>query len=189
MFVLYTNYKLGWGVFDASIALGLIGFLGIFWQSIGIRYIIRKFDNVIPILFATLFVYPIASVLYGCVTSSAEMYALVVVGSIGGLSSSIYTAKISVIAAENGLAGTSLGMVGSLQNFIEVFMAVGLGHLLAWSMEHYQPHEFGVGIPYVINAFVYLSVVLMTYISHKHFGANRQVWMTHYDPRVDKIVI
>lgn len=183
MFVLFTNFRLGWETFDAAIALGLVGSLGVLWQLFGLKYIVATHDNVVPFLLFSLVVNPITMIGYGVATSSTAMYCVVVLGSMSGIASSILTAKISVLAAESGVAGMALGLVGSLQNLIEVFASLLFGELLAWAMRHYQPSDIELGIPYFVNALVYASVIGIIYYAHHRHGTARLQWVGHHDER------
>lgn len=183
MFVLFTNFRLGWQTFDAAIALGIIGSLGVLWQIFGVKYIVQKHDNVVPFLLVSLGCYPVLMIGYGLATTSTAMYCVAVIGSVAGVAASIFTAKISVLAAEVGVAGTSLGLVGSLQNLIEIFSALLFGRLLSWSMDQYKPEDLLLGLPYFANALVYIAAILMVMYGHVRYGLNRPQWIGHHDER------
>lgn len=183
MFVLFTNFRLGWETFDAAIALGLVGSLGVLWQLFGLKYIVQTHDNVVPFLLFSLAVNPITMIGYGVATTSAGMYCVVILGSVSGIAASILTAKISVLAAECGAAGMALGLVGSVQNLVEVFASLMFGELLAWSMRTYKPDDIGMGTPYFVNAAAYAGVVLLVCFAHYRYGASRLQWVGHHDER------
>lgn len=183
MFVLFTNYRLGWQTFDAAIALGLVGSLAVFWQIFGVRYIVTSHENVIPFLILTLACYPIAMVGYGLATSSAAMYAVAVFGSVAGIASSILTTKISVISAEVGISGMSLGLVGSIQNVVEVVVALAFGRLLSWSLHTYNPDDVMLGLPYFVNAGFFAMAIGMVVYAHRVYGIHRPQWVGHTDER------
>lgn len=183
MFVLYTNARLGWETFDVSVALGLIGSLGVVWQLIGVKCIVSRFDNVLPFLAVALVIHPIAMIGYGFATTSGAMYALIVVGSAAGISASILTAKIAVLAAEVGAAGMALGLVGTVQNVLEVSSALLFGQLLSWTMKTYAIDNVLFGLPYFVNSLVYVASLLVLLYAHKRHGECRPQWVGNHDER------
>jgi MFS transporter, DHA1 family, tetracycline resistance protein len=183
MFVLFTNFRLGWQTFDAAIALGLVGSLGVLWQLFGLKYIVQTHDNVVPFLLFSLAINPITMIGYGVATTSAGMYCVVILGSVSGIAASILTAKISVLAAECGAAGMALGLVGSVQNVVEIFASLMFGEVLAWSMRTYSPEDIGLGTPYFINAAAYACVIVLVCVAHFRYGTSRLQWVGHHDER------
>ena len=45
MFTLYSNYKFNWDLFDVAAMLGVVGTLGVFWQLVGVKYIVERYDG------------------------------------------------------------------------------------------------------------------------------------------------
>lgn len=176
MFVLYSNYRVGWGIVDTSIALGISGFLGVVWQIVGVKYIANRHHITIEVLFAVLVGAPIVMAVYGTVTTTAGMYGAVLCGSAVSVGMSIFTSKIAALGAEDGIAGLALGLVGSLMNFLEIIFALAYGKILSWTMQSCVPSDWCAGTPYYVNGGLFFIVLLMVSYTDYCYGARREAW-------------
>eukprot|EP00758_Cryptobia_borreli_P003125 Tbor_TRINITY_DN3546_c0_g1::TRINITY_DN3546_c0_g1_i1::g.2927::m.2927/K08151/tetA; MFS transporter, DHA1 family, tetracycline resistance protein len=181
MFTLYVNYRFKWDLLDCAILLGVIGALGVVWQVVGARYIVERHQNVVPFLIGSMACLPIACVGKGLSRDPVSMWIFCILGSLIGLSSTIFTSKISMLGAEDGLAGLSLGVVGTIQNFMEMFMAIFFGKFLSWAITTYPPDSIGVGIPFFVNGITYTLALALVCYGHYFHGQYRQTWITHGD--------
>lgn len=184
MFVLFVNYRLGWQAFDAAVSFGVIGVLGVLWQALGIRYIVQRHENVVPFLVMSLACFPILMFGYGCASTTAQMYTVAVMGSVSSVSAAILPAKISILASETGASGFALGLVGSLQNVMEIVLALFFGKLLQWAVRTYQPNDWMLGVPYFANSVVYLLALFVVLFGHRRYGKQRANWIGHHDDRL-----
>ena len=177
MFVLFTNYRLGWGIFHTSVTLGIVGSLGVFLQIFGTRFILNSKISAFHWLQLFCLLCTLTMIGYGSVATTEGMYCVAIFGSFASIGGSIFTAKITALSAEDGIAGTSLGLVGSIQNFLEIFFALGFGKLLSWAMSTYSPEDWLLGTPYFINGALYFCVFLLVVFAHRKYGTSRAVWV------------
>ena len=184
MFVIFANYKLKWDVFDTSIALGLNGSLGVFWQFFGLKFIVQKFDNVVPVLIGFVCCSQLVMLAIGLAATSTQMYCATIMYSMYGMMSSIFTAKISVLGSEAGIAGLSLGLVATLQNSVEIWLAVAFGKILGWTMLNYSPAHVLSGLPFFCNSVVLMLAAMIVVHGHHCHGQQRMAWIHHGDDDV-----
>jgi MFS family permease len=177
MFVIFTNYRLGWEIFHTSIMLGIMGGVGVFLQLFGTRFVMHSKISAFYWLQLCCLSSCFAMIGYGSVASTEGMYLVGIFGTLGGIGGSIFTAKITALSTEDGIAGTTMGLVGSIQNFVEIFFALGFGKLLSWSIATYEPKDLLLGIPYFVNGALYFLVFLLVVFAHRKHGMHRAVWM------------
>ena len=180
MFVLYASYRLGWGTLHTSISLGLSGSLGALFQFFGVRILTRYFSNVVPPTICLLCGNALLCVAFSLVTTSTAMYCVVVLSPITTVAISVMTSKVSALASEDDISGTAMGVVGSLQNLLEIFSSLLFGWLLSWVIATFQPHQLAAGLPYVANAFVHLGACALLIYAHWRYGKGRKGWETHH---------
>ena len=181
MFTLYSNYKFNWDLFDVAAMLGVVGTLGVIWQLVGVKYIVERYDNVVPFLVGTLGLLPLATAGYGLASQPWHLWVCGIFASVGGVTASIFTTKISVLASDDGLSGTALGLVGTLQNGMEIMLSIAFGNLLGWVFAQYPKTSLMVGLPYYINACTYLISILFVLYGHIKHGHTHATWTSHTD--------
>ena len=181
MFTLYSNYRFNWDMFDVASMLGVAGALGVVWQLVGVKYIVDRYDNVVPFLIGTLALLPIATAGKGLATQGWHLWVCGLLTSVGGVTASIFNTKITVLASDDGLSGTALGLVGTLQNGMEIVLSIFFGNLLAWVFEVYPKSSTMLGLPYFINAFTYVLCIGFVLYGHIRFGHTHATWLSHTD--------
>jgi MFS family permease len=182
MIVVFTNYRLGWGIVDASLMFGFINGCNALWQTYGVKHAMRfGRQHTVAMLLVILAAYPLSMVLVGSATTTAGMMAAGVATTFSALPISILTSKIATLSNELGIAGTALGVVGALQNILEVANALFFGRLLAWAIATYEPTELMLGIPFFLNAFVLAGTFIVVLYADRKYGATRDAWRNDLD--------
>ena len=177
MFVLFTNYRLQWGIFDTSLALGCVGALGVAWQSIGLKYVVdRLHHHVVPILIAIMVGYPLLMIGYGAVTTTTQMYLVAIAGSATSIGPAIFTAKITTLSGPHGIAGSALGVVGSITCLLELPFSYLFSKLLSYTISVFEPNDVGAGLPYFVNSLVYAAGLIFVLIGDQCFSEGRKGW-------------
>ena len=103
------------------------------------------------------------------------MFLAIGVGSISGVFGSLFSSKLVMLASKDGTAGLVMGLVGSIQNLLEIPAGAIIGNLLAYAQENYPPTSMEAGFPYFIVAVVsIIPVVHLFYLDRKY--ATREGW-------------
>ncbi|RNF12004.1 putative transporter [Trypanosoma rangeli] len=181
MLVLFVDFRLGWGLPEMSIMVSVSAMFSVLCQIVGVRFVISS-DIVLPVLFIVLAMIPLLTASYAMAVTGPQMYLVSILGSMASIAPTIFSAKITAIASEDGVAGLVLGCVGTLQNVLEVFVALTMGKLLSWSLENQPRTSILSGLPFIVNG-VFLSVVVVIVLyTHKRYGSGRTSWVEAAHP-------
>ncbi|ORC92196.1 transporter [Trypanosoma theileri] len=175
MIVLFVDFRLGWGLPQVSVMTGISAFLSVFFQLIGVRFVISS-NIVLPVLFITLAIVPVVAMGYALAMTGFQLYVVTFLGSITTIATTIFNAKIAALASDSGVAGLALGCVGTLQNLLEIGASLFLGRLMSWSFSNRSPTSVMSGLPFLVNGALLTSVVVIVVYSHKRHGIGRTMW-------------
>ncbi|RNF10262.1 putative transporter [Trypanosoma conorhini] len=176
MLVLFVDFRLGWKLPEMSLMVGVSAMVAVLCQLAGVRFVISS-DIVLPVLFIVLAMLPLVTAGYAMAMTGPQMYIVSILGSLTTIASTIFNAKITAIASDNGVAGLALGCVGTLQNILEIFVALSLGRLLSWSFKTQPRTHILSGLPFIINGASLTLVVVIVLYSHKRYGRGRTSWV------------
>ena len=138
--VLYTTHRYGWSVRETGLSLGLVGIMAAVVQAGLSRRIIPALGEEKATLLGLL-VGTVSMVAYGLAPQGWMMYAIIVIGSFGGITSPAVQGIISrnIGANEQGAVQGSLGSLVSVAGIAGPPLATGLfGHFIrpevAWHL-------------------------------------------------------
>jgi DHA1 family tetracycline resistance protein-like MFS transporter len=165
--VLYTNFRFGWGPRDNGFALFLVGLVATVVQGALLSRLLQRFGEV-RLALAGLAVGMIAYLCYGLAQHDWMMYAIIV-GNF--LSFAAGPALQAVISNAMGPSeqGITMGALNSI-NSIMFVVAPAIGTPLLAAVSHLPPSDWKVGTTFYLSAI--LQVIALV-LARRHFAVRR----------------
>jgi MFS transporter, DHA1 family, tetracycline resistance protein len=166
--VLYTNFKFGWGPRDNGWSLAAIGVVAAVMQGLLLGRILKRI-SVRRLAVLGLLSSACAYALWGAATRSWMMYAIIFVNLLGATVSSTIQSIISG-AADAQNQGKTLGAVGGLNSLMAV-IAPAIGAPLLTMVSHLPKGDWRIGAPFYFCALLQGTALLLTVM---HFRGERR---------------
>lgn len=166
--VLYTQFKFGWGPRENGWSLFAVGLMATLVQGGLMRPLLKRWSA--PRL-AVLGLVSSASAyaLWGAATEGWMMYAVIAVNVLGFTATAALQSIVSN-AADARSQGQTLGAVASLQSLMAV-VAPMIGASLLGIVSHLPQGDWRLGLPFFFCA---LAQALGAFLAWRHFRAQRQ---------------
>jgi MFS transporter, DHA1 family, tetracycline resistance protein len=165
--VLYTNFRFGWGPRDNGFALFCVGLVATVVQGALLGRLLRRFGEV-RLGMAGLAVGMVAYLLYGLAQQGWMMYAIIVGNFLSFAAGPALQAVVSnaVGPAEQGV---TMGALNSI-NSIMFVLAPAIGTPLLAQVSHLPPSDWRVGTTFFLSA-ILQAIALV--IARRHFAYQR----------------
>jgi DHA1 family tetracycline resistance protein-like MFS transporter len=165
--VLYTNFRFGWGPRDNGFALFLVGLVATVVQGALLGRLLQRFGEV-RLALAGLAVGMVAYLCYGLAQHGWMMYAIIV-GNF--LSFAAGPALQAVISNAMGPSeqGITMGALNSI-NSIMFVVAPAIGTPLLAAVSHLPPSDWRVGTTFYLSAILQAIALLL---ARRHFAVRR----------------
>jgi DHA1 family tetracycline resistance protein-like MFS transporter len=161
--VLYTQFKFGWGPRENGWSLFVIGVMSTLVQGFLLGKMLKRWPApklaVMGLVSSTL-----CFLLWGAATEGWMMYAVILVNVLGFAANTSIQSIVSN-AADSGRQGQTLGAVASLNSFMAVLAPVIGPSLLAF-VSHLPRGDWRIGVPYYFCAALLATA---TVIAIRHF--------------------
>ena len=163
VWVLYTQYRYGWGELQNGLALALVGLMAAVVQGYLVRHVVRHFGErktvVLGLLIASL-----AFVLYGLADRGWMLLAMIAVGSLGGIAGPAIQALVTGSVSPTA-QGAIQGMLTSLLSLTSIFAPLIATQLFAFFTRPEAPVNLP-GAPFFVGSIfmaLALAMVLRTF--------------------------
>lgn len=163
VWVLYTQYRYGWGELQNGLALALVGLMAAVVQGYLVRHVVRHFGErktvVLGLLIASL-----AFVLYGLADRGWMLLAMIAVGSLGGVAGPALQALVTGSVSPTA-QGAIQGMLTSLLSLTSIFAPLIATQLFAFFTRPEAPVNLP-GAPFFVGSIfmaLALAMVLRTF--------------------------
>lgn len=147
--VLYTNFKFGWGPRENGWSLAAVGIMSVLVQGFLLRWLLVRFSPrrlaVTGLASSTL-----AYALWGAASEGWMMFAVILMNVLGYAVSATMQSIISSAADANS-QGRTLGAVSSLNSLMAVIAPL-IGAPLLGMVSHYPLGDWRIGAPYYFCA-------------------------------------
>jgi DHA1 family tetracycline resistance protein-like MFS transporter len=165
--VLYTNFRFGWGPRDNGFALFCVGLVASVVQGVLLRRMLQRFGEV-RLGLAGLAVGMVAYLLYGLAQQGWMMYAIIVGNFLSFAAGPALQAIVSN-AVGPGEQGVTMGALNSI-NSIMFVVAPAIGTPLLALVSHLSPSDWRVGTTFFLSATLQALALL---IARRHFAVRR----------------
>jgi DHA1 family tetracycline resistance protein-like MFS transporter len=177
VYVLYAAFRFEWTILEVSFMLGIRGALAVYLQAAGTQLLARQPPKAaIKALHWLMFAHPLSMLTMGLAWDGTSFMFFSTLNTITWVAISILTSKVAALSHKEGIAGLALGAVGSLQNLIEIFAAIGFGWLLRYTVKTYAPTSAASGLPFYVNGLWYLLACGVLWFADARYGENRAGW-------------
>ena len=156
--VLYTKFKFGWGPAEVGWSLFVVGMVSAVSQGLLLKPLLKRFSPQ-RVAVLGLGVGTLSYLGFGLATEGWMMYAVIVLGLLGGTASAAIQSIVSN-AADAGSQGKTLGAVSSLSSLVAVFAPLLGLELLRW-VSDLPKGDWLIGLPYFVCAALQLCAVLL----------------------------
>lgn len=147
--VLYTQYRYGWGALENGYLLALMGLLAAFMQGVMTGILVKRFGERRLAIFS-LALAVLTNTAYGLATEGWMMYALIFVSSMGFVGGPAIQGIISK-TTDPKVQGVTMGALQSLNSLSAAVAPWIMGPVLAWAM-HFPKTDFRVGANFYLCA-------------------------------------
>src|SRR6266496_2886206 len=165
--VLYTNFRFGWGPRDNGFALFCVGLVATVVQGVLLRRMLRRFGEV-RLGLAGLAVGVVAYLLYGLAQQGWMMYAIIVGNFLSFAAGPALQAVVSNAVGPSE-QGVTMGALNSI-NSIMFVVAPPIGTPLLAVVSHLSPSDWRVGTTFFLSA---ILQALALFIARRHFAVQR----------------
>ncbi len=165
--VLYTNFKFGWGPRDNGFALFCVGMVATVVQGALLSRLLRRFGE-IRIGLAALTVGMFAYLFYGLAQHGWMMYAIIVGNFLSFAGGPALQALVSN-AMGPGEQGVTMGALNSI-NSIMFVAAPAIGTPLLAAVSHLPPADWRVGATFYLSAILQAIALVL---ARRHFAVRR----------------
>jgi len=159
VWVLYTQYRYGWGELQNGLALALVGLMAAVVQGFLVRHVVRRIGERKTVVLGLL-VACIAFVMYGLAAQGWMLIAMIAVGSLGGIAGPAIQALVagSVLPTAQGAVQ---GMLTSLLSLTSIFAPLIATQLFAFFTKPEAPMNLP-GAPFFAGSiFMMLALVMV----------------------------
>jgi len=147
--VLYTKFKFGWGPGEVGWSLFAVGLVSAIGQGLLLKPLLRRFTPR-QLAVAGLLVGSLSHLLFGLATRGWMMYAVIVLGLVGGAAQAALQSIVSN-AADARAQGQTMGSVSALNSLMAVLAPVVALELLRWVADR-PPGDPLIGLPFFASA-------------------------------------
>ncbi len=166
--VLYTNFKFGWGPSENGWSLAAVGIMSVIVQGFLLGKLLKRFDvhrlTVIGLVSST-----IAHALWGAATEGWMMFAVIFV-NVFGFTVTACIQSIMSRAAEAQHQGQTMGAVSSLNSLMAVIAPV-LATPLLGVVSHFPQGDWRIGAPLYFCALLQAAALVLAFL---HFRKERE---------------
>jgi DHA1 family tetracycline resistance protein-like MFS transporter len=166
--VLYTNFKFGWGPSENGWSLAAVGIMSVIVQGFLLGKLLKRFDvhrlTVIGLVSST-----IAHALWGAATEGWMMFAVIFV-NVFGFTVTACIQSIMSRAAEAQHQGQTMGAVSSLNSLMAVIAPV-LATPLLGVVSHFPQGDWRIGAPLYFCALLQAVALVLAFL---HFRKERE---------------
>jgi DHA1 family tetracycline resistance protein-like MFS transporter len=148
--VLYTNFKFGWGPAEVGMSLFVVGLMAALVQGVLLKHLLKRFTPRALASFglaAGAFTY----LGYALAPTGAAIYAVIIAGALLGGAAPAAMQSIVSNAAGAREQGQTMGAVSSLNSLMAVAAPV-LGTLLLEAVAHRPQGDVWIGLPFFVCA-------------------------------------
>ena len=145
--VLYTKFKFGWGPGDVGWSLFAVGVVSALSQGVLLKPLLARFTPQ-QLAVVGLSVGALSYLGFGLSTQGWMMYAVIVLGLLGGAAQAAMQSIVSN-AADPTRQGQTMGAVSSLSSLMAVFAPVVALELLRWVSVR-PPGDWLIGLPFFV---------------------------------------
>ena len=167
--VLYTNFKFGWGPQQNGWALAAVGIVSVIVQGLLLGRLLKLFSprrlTVLGLVSSTL-----AYVGYGFATETWMMFAIIFLNLLGTTVAASIQSIISGAADANN-QGQTMGAVSSINSLMAVF-APAVGAPLLVMVSHLPKGDWRIGAPFYFCAVLQSAALVLAAL---HFRRERRV--------------
>ncbi len=165
--VLYTNFRFGWGPRETGFSLFVVGAAATFAQAWLLGILLKRFGEVRTAVFGMVSA-AIACLFYGLATQGWMMYAIIAANLLGFTVGPALQGIVSK-AAGPSKQGVTLGSLNSISSLMGVVAPLAGNFLLAL-VGHLPPRDWRVGLPFFLSAVVQVAALAQ---AARHFGRLR----------------
>lgn len=164
-FVLYTQFRFGWGPKDNGIALFIVGLVGVIVQG-GLQSRLLKFFGETKLVLIGLSSGTIAFALYGVVDAGWMMYCVIFANFLSFATGPTLQSIVSkaVDPKEQGLTQGSLTAINS----VAIIFAPLLGTTILSRVSHLPAHDWRLGASFYLCSLLQGAALLMAYMHFRH---------------------
>jgi len=168
--VLYTNFKFGWGPQENGWALAVVGIVSVVVQGLLLGHLLKIFSpkrlTVLGLVSSTL-----AFVAYGAASEAWMMFAIICANLLGTTVSASIQSIISGAAGAKE-QGQTMGAVSSINSLMAV-IAPALGAPLLMMVSHLPKGDWRIGAPFYFCAVLQAAALVLAAL---HFRRERKGW-------------
>jgi DHA1 family tetracycline resistance protein-like MFS transporter len=176
-YVLYASYRFDWTIWEISVLLGIRGALSVYLQTVCTQQLSRlPPKTTITALMWFLVSHPVTMVMMGASWDGKTFAITSLVNTVSFVAISILTTKVAALSHKDGISGLALGAVGSLQNFIEIFVALVCGAFLQYAVKHIPADSPFAGLPFYANAIWFTAACVVFWVADRFYGDGRPGW-------------
>lgn len=175
MLVFFISYRTDAGLSSICYLLGLMAFSMSLSQLFVIPTAVRR-RCAYTVLMASLLLMAM------CVISMAFCFTLwhfagtTLLLGCSLVAPSIFNARISALTSASGISGVTLGVVSTMTNTAEVFVAVLYGNLLARTTREFGESSVWSGIPFMLNGMTVGAAALLVLFAEWRYGKRYGPW-------------
>ena len=152
--VLYTKFKFGWGPGDVGWSLFAVGLVSAIGQGLLLKPLLKRFTPR-QLVVAGLAIGGVSHLLFGLATRGWMMYAILLLGFVGGAAQASLQSIVSN-AADAHNQGQTMGSVTSLNSLTAVLAPVIALELLRWVADR-PAGSWLIGLPFYVSATLLFS--------------------------------
>ncbi|HET7526765.1 MAG TPA: MFS transporter [Burkholderiaceae bacterium] len=167
--VLYTKFKFGWGPGQVGWSLFAVGVVSAFSQGVLLKPLLARFSPR-QLAVAGMLVGAASYLGFGLATQGWMMYAVIVLGLLGGAAQASMQSIVSN-AAEPSRQGQTMGAVASLGSLMAVLAPVVALELLRW-VSHRPAGDVLIGLPFFVCSALQLSAA---FVAWRFFRSHKEV--------------
>jgi len=165
--VLYTNFRFGWGPRDNGFALFCVGLVATVVQGALLSRLLQRYGEV-RIALAGLAIGMFAYLFYGLAQHGWMMYAIIVGNFLSFAAGPALQGLVSN-AVGPGEQGVTMGALNSI-NSIMFVVAPAIGTPLLGSVSHLPPSDWRVGTTFYLSAILQAIALVL---ARRHFAVRR----------------
>jgi MFS transporter, DHA1 family, tetracycline resistance protein len=167
--VLYTEFKFGWGPMQNGWSLAAVGVVAVIVQGFLLGPMIKRFTAQRLVVWGTISA-TFANLLYGVATEGWMMYAIIFVNVVGFTVAASIQSLISA-AADPSTQGKTMGSLASLNSMMAVLAPI-FGAPLLGLVSHYPKGDWRIGAPFYFCA---VLQAMSLYVAQRHFRRQAQL--------------
>jgi DHA1 family tetracycline resistance protein-like MFS transporter len=167
--VLYTKFKFGWGPGQVGWSLFAVGVVSAFSQGVLLKPLLVRFTPQ-QLAIVGLLVGTCTYLGFGLATQGWMMYAVIVLGLLGGAAQASMQSIVSN-AAHPTRQGQTMGAVSSLSSLMAVLAPVVALELLRW-VSHRPSTDWLIGLPFFVCSALQLTAATVAW---RFFRTHKEV--------------